>query len=206
MKKSTSTVTALLLAVTLCAGAFMAVGILFLPATLYSAPTPAGETVSNIRYSSDPQSSGLLFLLEDGSGALFFLDFEQEVVFVKLFEEDAAQQGVEAGYEVNYTVRTDLDFIGRFCDRLGGIVMEKDGFSLRYSSAGLLEEILAQNDPETAVKICEAFFEKIARTGLSSGDFKFIIENTDTDLNYPTCYSWIERLPALFSRYVFLDS
>ena len=108
-------------------------------------------------------------------------------------------------YKPSYEIFADIDFLVSFCDRIGGIDLGEGGQKRRFFSAGLrqkLGEKLSLNDRR---EIISAFFEKIAKIGLSSDDFEFIIEKTDTNLSYPACYRWIAIFGDLSKRAVFME-
>ena len=205
MKKRNSTVKAVLLTVTICSGIFTAAGISLLPAALYSAPLPTQEQEHKIPYSSPCENCGILLLNENQSGILIFLDFDDGSAKISMLSSDAVTDALKVGYEINYTLYTDLNFVCRLCDRLGGIVINKNGSDMRYLSTGLRAELEENDSPEMRKEVATAFFEKISKIGLSSGDFKFIIENTRTNLNYPACYEWMNYIPDMFGNFVFLD-
>ena len=74
--------------------------------------------------------------------------------------------------------------------------------SLWFSSA--LEEFCKNElTEEEFQEISCKFFEKISKTGLSSEDFMFIIEESDTRLPYSVCYDWIPYISELFANCVY---
>ena len=75
------------------------------------------------------------------------------------------------------------------------------GTKRNYLSASLRQKLLDKADFETRKMIIEAFFQKIAKIGLSSGDFKFIIEETENDLVYPVCYGWIDKIGVMAENF-----
>lgn len=195
MKKST--VISVLLAVIISSATFLLCGILLLPAEIQSDPTPAGDTVSGINYYSDTKNATLLCLYEDGSGALVHLDFDASKTIMFIYNDHAEGQALMSGYDINYTVNLTSDFLCRFCDRIGGISLGEGDAKRRYLSAGLRQKLGEKADYDEREKIATAFFEKIAKIGLSSDDFMFIIEETENNLAYPVCYGWIPRMGEL---------
>ena len=188
--------------IALSLGIFAIAGLIFLPLALKDA-SPANEEQSNIPYFSVAQNSGILYLSPDGSGALIFLNFEQQTAAVNLFLEDAENKALTVGYEINYTILGSDEFLCELCDRLGGIDLVENGKELRFTGAGLAEKLKGRDSLLEKAKISEGFFKKISKIGLSNTDFQFIIESTKTNLNYPTCYSWSEVLKDTVSRYIF---
>lgn len=197
------TVIAVLVTVIISSAVFFACGLLLLPAELNSAPTPAGDSVSGVNYYSEEKNCSVLFLYEDGSGGLVYLDFASGVLRVSLYNDHAEEQAVKSDYDINYTVRLTSDFLCRFCDQLGGITISENGTKFRYLSAGLRQKLEEKLDYDSRLKIVSAFFEKIAKIGLSSDDFMFIIEETENNLVYPVCYGWISGIKELTENCVF---
>lgn len=202
MKKKTAL--AVLVTSTFSLGCFLLCGILLLPAEIGSAPSPnpVGDSVSGVDYYSSAQNCGVLCLYEDGSGALLYLDFEKGVLDAEVYNDHAKEQAMTSKFPVNYTLQADSDFLCRFCDRIGGIDLSEGGSKRRYFSASLRQKLAEKTDFDGRVEIISAFFERIAKMGLSSGDFMFIIEETDTNLSYPICYGWVEGFAAIAENIV----
>lgn len=201
MKKSKWAVVWLCVAFSL--GVFAIAGLIFLPLAISDDVSPANDEQSNIPYFSVPQNSGILYLSPDGSGALIFLNFEQQTAAVNLFLDDAENKALTVGYEINYTLLGNNEFLCELCDRLGGIDLYENGKEYRFTGAGLAEKLASADSILDLSEISEGFFKKISKIGLSNEDFQFIIENTKTNLNFPVCYSWREALKDTVSRYIF---
>ena len=191
----------MLLSVTVTLGIFTLLGIFVLPATVIFENSQVVEEQSNLPYGNIPENSGVFIYTGEDRGVFIFLDFENEKINAFTYTENCEKELQNSGYEVNYTLKVTTEFIGNFCDRMGGIVMEKGEEKYRFSSVALLEEIEKNKTLESMEKITVAFFEKISKLGLSSNDFKFIMNNTETNLNYPTCYGWIEHVQSMFQNY-----
>ena len=184
-------------------GLTLGTAMLLIPAVLGSVKEPAGENISGIPYSDPPASQTLLILDGEDRGALIHLDFADIATHVYLFESDAAAAAEELPFEATYRMKIDKAFPPRLCDRIGGIDIENEGATERYFSASLAEFCGEDPDYDKMLKISRSFFEKIANMGLSSEDFMFIIEVTDTDLTYSVCYGWIDRIPEMFSNIIY---
>lgn len=202
MKKRTTL--AVLVASTLSLGCFLICGILLMPADIGATPDagPVDDPISGVEYYSSAQNCGLLCIYEDGSGALLYLDFEKGGITAELYNDHAREQAISSRFPVNYTLQADADFLTRFCDRIGGIDLSEGGGKRRYFSAGLRQKLSEKTDSEGRAEIISAFFERIAKMGLSSGDFMFIIEETKTNLSYPVCYGWVNDFATLAQNIV----
>ena len=201
MKNKKSRLLPFLLPITIALGIFTLLGVIMLPASFVSYGTPTAESAPDIPYGSTPENCVIYLSVTEGKGLLMYLDFENKRVTTHIYEKDCETEIQNSGYEVNYLIEADIDFIGNLNDRLGGIVLEKNGGKYRFSSVALIQEIEENSNIDNLQKITEAFFDKISKLGLSSNDFKFIMNNTKTNLNYPTCYGWIDFLPKLFENY-----
>ncbi|MBR6572654.1 MAG: hypothetical protein IKK77_02940 [Clostridia bacterium] len=191
----------MLLTITVTLGIFTLLGIFVLPASVVFDTNQAGEKMEGVPYVNTPENSGVFIYTGDDRGVFIFLDFENRRINAFTFAENCEKELQNSGYEVNYTIKASTEFIGDMCDRLGGIVMEKGEDKYRFSSVVLIEEIEGNKTLESMEKITVAFFEKISKLGLSSNDFKFIMNNTETNLNYPICYGWIEYVQTMFQNY-----
>jgi len=199
----TKKLVAVWLSVALSLGVFAIAGLIFMPVALNNELSPADNEQSGIPYPSDIQSSGILYVSEDGSGALIYLNFEQQTATVNLFLDNARERALIIGYDINYTIEGNNSFLCELCDRLGGIELYENGVNYRFTGAGLANKLENTHSLSQMAEISEGFFKKISKIGLSDDDFKFIIENTRTDLNYPACYSWREVISDTVSCYIF---
>ena len=195
---------AILLSIIVSGATFFISGLLILPSSFVaeSEPTPVGDSVSGIDYYG-VENRGLLFTLWDNSGALLYLDFENSSIYIEIYNDHAAEQAEKSQYKPSYKISADVDFLCSFCDRIGGIDLGDGSQKRRFFSAGLRQKLTEKTDYDTRREITAAFFEKIAKIGLSSEDFKFIIEETDTNLSYPACYKWIPLLKELAKNCIF---
>lgn len=187
--------TAALFSVCIILGLCLMAGILILPAEI-SPPSPeADEDISFVPYAKRPDNCGLLLQTEDGSCAFFYLDFEGITLRVTL--------GEAASYHADYTLLVPDGFLGRLADRIGGVDITENGKTERYFGQALEDLYKSSKASGEIDKICNAFFEKFAKTGLSSEDFMFIIEGVESELKYSLCYDWIAYMPELFANCIY---
>ena len=203
MKKQGVTAVVVLSVCTALTGILTLFGVLLLPAVLEGPATTAQESVSGIEYSSLPENKSILITGEKGEGILINLNFEEIVTNIYIFDKDAQERARDTGYIIDYTMAVDNNFLLAFCDRMGGIELEKDGSKERYLSAALENFVSSGINAEKMLQICDSFFDKFSKSGLSSGDFMFIIENSETNLNYPICYDWIDYISEMFCNGVY---
>lgn len=195
----------LLLTFIITSGVFLLVGILLLPSQIVTddPSNTVDEPISNIDY-YDPENCSILCLYEDGSGSLIYLDFENTQCEIRIYNDHAEEQGEKSKYNVNYRMNITADFLCRLCDRIGGIQLNEGSGERRYFSTGLRKKLEEKTDSKGRSEICSAFFEKFAKIGLSSDDFMFIIEETESDLSFPVCYRWISHFKEMASNCIFI--
>ena len=201
MKISRGSVICVLITLAVCTGLLTLAGILLLPAQISSPELSVHENVSGVGYADHPQNRGLFFTDSKGRGAFIYLNFSEIVTQVYFFEENANEEAQKLPYLKDYTFTIDDRFLPSLCDRLGGIEMTDEyGEKSLYFSASMAQFLEKSLNEEKIQKISLSFFEKIAKTGLSSEDFMFIIESAQTDLSYSVCYDWIPHIKEMFSN------
>ena len=203
MKKKHSLLTAILLSVTLCSGFLCLVALLLTPAQIGKSYTPADDEILNVPYYSLPENKTILISGESGEGALLYLNFSDIALVIHLFDKNCEEEAQKLGYIIDYTMTASDKFLCSLCDRIGGIEMGDNGETYRYLGSSLRPLLQKKPSYESMLKISEAFFEKFSKIGLSSADFMFIMENTTTNLNYPTCYDWLDFLPELICNCIY---
>lgn len=203
MKKKKPFLTAILLSVTLCSGILFLTALFLTPAEIGKSYSPAGESVPNVPYSSLPENRCILVLHENGSGALLYLNFSDIALEIHLFDKNCEEEAEKLGYIIDYKMETTNDFIFSLCDRIGGIEITENGETYKYLGSSMAQFLEKKPGSDTLLKISEGFFEKFAKIGLSSADFMFIMENTTTNLNYPTVYDWLDFLPELLCNCIY---
>ena len=73
--------------------------------------------------------------------------------------------------------------------------LTQDGRVLRYTGSQAVK-LAAENAVETA-DILQAVFDKIAGQGVTRAQLTYLLENSQTDLTVPICFSWPEWLRQL---------
>lgn len=201
--KGKSIITTALITLVILLGISVGVALLLVPAVIGTPESPAGENVSGVGYASPPQNQALLITTATEQGALILLNFDDTLTHIYLFEENAEESVASLPYVVTCRMEIPEDFLGRLCDRLGGIDIEQEGKTQRYFSASLSEYAGKSPSKEKMLIISKSFFEKIANIGLSSEDFMYIIELCNTDLTYSVCYGWINNISEMCSNCIF---
>ncbi len=203
MKKSKNFVIAIMSVFAAVLGFFTFIGILLLPAEIAPPKQSVHENIEGIGYTKYPASRGLLFLSEDGSGAFVFLDFSSISTYLYIFPENAEENAALLPYVTDGIFHIKSDFLPKLCDRLGGIEMrDETGENCVYFSSSLMAFCEKKLGYEERLQLCISFFDKIAKTGLSSEDFMFIIEETESDISYSVCYDWMPHIKEMFCNVI----
>ena len=203
MKKSKNFVIALMSVVSAILGFCTLLGILLIPAEIAPPKQSVHENIDGVGYTKYPSSRGLLFLNEDGSGAFIFLDFSSISTYLYVFPEKAEENAALLPYVTDGIFYIKSDFLPRLCDRLGGIEMRDEaGEKCICFSSSLMAFCEKKLSYEDMLQLCDSFFEKIAKTGLSSEDFMFIIEETRSDISYSVCYDWIPHIKEMMCNII----
>lgn len=199
MKELKSALTAFFITAGVFCSLISLLGIFLIPARVGSPEKPVGETVSGIDYNSAPEPVSIAVVGADQTAALIYLGFKTISVDVYLFESAEQLKGAEA----DYYMELPSGFLGKLCDRMGGLTLSNSGSDELFFGVALEHYATQDNSIRKMTEISNAFFKKIAKMGLSSEDFMFIIENTETNLNYPACYDMMEYIPELFGNCYF---
>ena len=203
MKKFKVLAVGLLISACAITGLLSLIGILLLPAQLASPERAAHENISGIGYTEEIPSSTLLFVFPDTSGLLIHFDFSILCTNYYVFGQDAEENAAELPYQIDYNFFPEEDFLPRLADRLGGVEIEdENGEKKLYFSAAVQEFCEKELTEENRIILVDSFFDKIAKMGLSSEDFMFIIEVGKGNISYSVCYDWISHIKTMFSNTV----
>ena len=198
MKNTRKSFILILATLAVCTGILTLGFIILIPAEIASPEKSVYENISGVGYTDYPSSCGLLFCDEEDRGVFLYLDFENILTQIYIFPEDAKEQTENLPYITHYTFAVNEEFAGKLCDRLGGVEMtDPKGVTEVYFSTSMDQIVAKELNYDQLLKISLAFFEKIAKIGLSSEDFMFIIESAETDISYTVCYDWISHMKQM---------
>lgn len=175
----------------LCCAVFIGVG----AAMLYRPEQTAQNEVSSVPYyTAYPESAGVLFDIA-GKKTFFNLDFERQLLSV-VYNRDADLS--EYGYWVDYRITADYSLVGDIIDMAGGIDYDNGKEALALTGVQAVELLTTTPDDGTLHrKITESTLSALSERGLSASDLLYIIENSETNLTVPDCYSWTEYIKPL---------
>lgn len=149
------------------------------------------EKQESVPYYSNQEDIKLLLSLPDGE-LLLDISFEEKQLNIYKNNFDS----------YDYSIKTDETFIAGIIDRIGGLELTLENETLRYTGIQIIQLIYGHNNTDESLKlsVLKTFFEKVAAVGLNRNDFIYIIENTKTDLNIPTCFNWHEYSKSVCSN------
>lgn len=171
--------------------------------------TPTAETPQNIPYyaTDAPEEYGMLINFSVGGSV--FLEFSRisEKTTVLLLENNAKTDEITVrGYEVDMVFSANYDFLASLIDRFGGIELntETDG-RLNFTGVQITEMLSKSTDAEFRRRIIKRLIENINRQGVNTSDMLFLIENTESELNYPSAYLLPETISAASEQIIFIN-
>lgn len=176
---------------------FMAIGFLYLESI--------NKTVENksekVPYYQLPENKGILLDI-DGSKTLFYMNFEKNnlsVIYPDMEEEIY-------DYEIDYKIKSDYKIVEEIIDILGGIDLKISEETYNYTGAQVVDLISKTEDIEPLKKtVTEKVIEKIGERGMTLEEFVYIIENSETNLTIPDCYTWPEYIKEICKNARFIN-
>lgn len=176
---------------------FMAIGFLYLESI--------NKTVENksekVPYYQLPENKGILLDI-DGSKTLIYMNFEKNnlsVIYPDMEEEIY-------DYEIDYKIKSDYKIVEEIIDILGGIDLKMSEETYNYTGAQVVDLISKTEDIEPLKKtVTEKVIEKIGERGMTLEEFVYIIENSETNLTIPDCYTWPEYMSEICKNARFIN-
>lgn len=170
---------------------------------------PTAETPQNIPYftTEAPEEYGMLINFSEGGSV--FLEFSRitEKTMSLLLENGAKKEAVTArGYEVDMVFTANYEFLASLIDRFGGIELNTDSDGLLNFTGVQITELLSKStDADFRRRIIKRLIEGINRQGVNTSDMLFLIEKTESELNYPSAYLLPETINAASEQIVFIN-
>ncbi len=183
---------------------FAAIIFIFLKQPAYS----AGNEQSNVPYAEpyERDSCGFLVRFRDGNSVFLNFDFYESRTSVLFLPSNADADTVSSyGYEVYKTIDTDYSFLGSLADRLGGLELEADGKPYKYTGVQLKERLATTTDRTLRRQLAAELLGRFYSRGLTKEDLVFVIENTETTLNFPDAYNLSAMISAVCKNINFIN-
>lgn len=207
MKKNKKNYTALKTAfvVFFCFLLFFGCSWAYLEMTLKNNQSSVDTKDYTVPYESVPDNCGLLLVAPLDSRWLIYLDFEKERIMVLEATGIKSDSTEYLGYSVDYRVSIDYDLIAEIIDRVGGLELNIDGATMRYTGVQVCDLLCASCSKDIKQHIFLTFFENISKYGFSKNDFAYVIDNSDTNLTVPVCFDWPQRLSQMCRSVSFVN-
>lgn len=149
-----------------------------------------------------PEDTTVLFSFPDGYSAVINLEFSKKFVSAVIIKGNSYKTAENYGFYPLHTAICDYPFLMDFIDILGGIELTTDDTVNRYTGVQICNMLASfKEDMALRVKVLEAVFIKISKSGLSTEALYCIIEDTDSSLSVPTCYGWCENVSEACSSF-----
>ena len=183
----------------------------FLPSYFYLEKNLAGgqktveKPVYDEPYYEAPENRGLLFFPPDGGKILFYLDFTEKVSYIININSDNGEIVGFPDFSADYELHIDSAALSVLFDRLGGLDMNIAGETLRYTGEQLSDILKQGVSSEFRFDLVRAVCDKLAENGFTDSDFIFLVDNSGTSLDIPTCFGWRKHIRPLFSNAVFIN-
>ena len=180
--------------VSFCGVLFFCASYLYLDSSVGNLSFKTNQTDEETPYKLLPQNSGIVFILPDDSAVMAYLDFKNNCINLIDVQQYDKNQTVYYGYPAEYSVEVSYDLIEGIVDRIGGINLEYQDESLRFTGRQTVE-IIKQNDiKEMKRQLIFEIFNCIAKNNFSKSDFVYIIENSKSNLSIVECITWIDYI------------
>lgn len=191
--------------ITFLSGAiFFGVAFAYLNENINNSTLKTDEKTEKMPYANIPENSGVIFAFPSGGALLAYLDFEKEHIYVLSIDNYDPTRPEYFGYGVDYTIYTSYELIAGIVDRVGGIEIEKDDTHMRYTGVHIVELLAKDNSAEIKNQIISQLFLKISQNGLSTDDFIYIIENSDSNLPLTECIFWLDYIKKMSENVMFI--
>ena len=152
---------------------------------------PTAETPQNVPYVSDeaPDFFGLLMRLEGGASVYCGFDKVGAKTTVIMLENGAQSSAVlEYGYFIDCEADATFDFLARFIDNFGGIELNTDNGLFKYTGVQITDMLTKTNDIDCKKRVIGKVLTAMQQRGLERADLLMLIEQTETDLSFPSAY------------------
>lgn len=158
-----------------------------------------------VPYEKLPDNKGIAFVLPDNCAVLAYLDFEEKSVKVLQIENFDDVGGEYFGYTCDYTVNVDYNLLSGIIDRTGGVNLNQNGETLRFTGVQVVDLLSVDNSGDIKKQLPHEIFNQISNNGFSKDDFLYLIKNADTDLKITDCIYWIDYFDKITKNVIFVN-
>lgn len=158
-----------------------------------------------VPYENLPDNAGIAFLLPDSSAVIAYLDFENRCINVINIDAYDITNNLYYGYTIDFIVETDYQLIGGIVDRVGGVNIQLNGETLRYTGVQVIDLISVNSDANIKPQLITQIFKQISENDFSKDDFIYIIENSKSNLTVVDCIYWLDYIGEMRGNINFVN-
>lgn len=188
-----------------CGALFFALAYTYLKFNLEKETQSTEQKDYTVPYEKTPENKGIVFVFPNNSAVLVYLDFESSGVRLLDIESFDSARPEYYGYAADYTVQTSYELIEGIIDRVGGIDIEQNGETLRYTGVQVIDLIAHGYDGDLKKQILLQIFEQISKNNFSKEDFVYIIENSESNLSFIDCIYWLDYIEEMCDKIYFVN-
>lgn len=171
---------------------------------LQSTETKVENKSEKVPFYQVPESKGIIFQTPQ-SKTFLYMDYTDKVLSV-IYLGDEEYESEIYGYKIDYTIKSNYTVLEEIIDNLGGIDLETEEEIYNYTGTQVVDLICKTVDIEPLKKtVTQKIIEKIGEKGMTLEELIYIIENSETDLTVPDCYSWPENIGKICKNARFIN-
>ncbi len=159
----------------------------------------------NVPYERRPENKSIVFVFADNSACLVHLDFENMGIRLLNIDEFNGNTELYNGYNCDYTVQVSYQLIEGIIDRVGGIDLESDNETWRYTGIQVVDLISRGCSDELKRQILLKIFAGISKNNFTKDDFVYMVENSQTDLSVIDCIYWVDYIKDMSGQINFIN-
>ncbi len=188
-----------------CAVVFFGLSYAYLYYNFNQDTATADQKEYDVPYEQKPENRSIVFVFADNSACLVHLDFDNKGIRLLNIDEFAGDEETYSGYNCDYTVQVNYQFIEGIIDRVGGVNLEIDGEIWRYTGIQVVDLVSRRCDDQLKRQIITEIFDGISKNSFSKDDIVYIVENTKTDLSVIDCIYWVDYIEDMSRQINFIN-
>jgi len=154
---------------------------------------------------SVPSTTDILFKDNDRY-FLLLLNFKEQNLRAYFALENSPKAAELSDYIADFTVVCNYQMLEYFVDAVGGIELENSNESLRFTGVQISDILTNCQTTENDIKaIIESLFSKLSETGFKDEYLRYIMSNSECDIDYTRAFRWNEYLTEMCQDFEFLE-
>jgi len=152
-----------------------------------------------------PQTTDILFEVE-GDYFLLLLNFNDLSLRAKLSVNDSFTATQLSDYASDYKVLCDYKIVEYFVDNVGGLEIDTGDEVLRFTGIQTIDLLRNENTScEDVENIISQLFSKLGECGFWDDYLRYIISNTECNIDYTKAFRWCDYLSKMCLDFEFLE-